>query len=114
MKTATLLIFLLLNSVKALAAASQQKPPETIIVITLENHHFSPSEVHFPSGQPVVLLIKNRDATAEEFESAALKVEKILAAKGETVVHLRPTEHGHYTFVGEHHEKVARGVLIAD
>lgn len=84
------------------------------IVITIENHHFTPSEVHIPSGKPALLLIKNLDTTAEEFESAALKIEKVIAAKSEGLVRVRAMDHGHYTFVGEYHEKVARGVLVAD
>jgi hypothetical protein len=95
----------------ARAQAADSKPPQ---VITIENHVFHPTEVHFPSGQKAVLLIKNLDSTPEEFESGALGIEKVIAAHGEGIVRLRPTEHGHYTFVGEYHEKTARGVLIAD
>lgn len=83
-------------------------------VITIENHVFHPAEIHFPSGKSVVLLIKNLDATPEEFECGALQIEKVIPAQGQGYVHVRPSEHGHFTFVGEYHEKSARGVLIAD
>jgi Cupredoxin-like domain len=83
-------------------------------VITIESHLFHPPEIHIPSHQPAVILIKNLDPAAEEFESAALGIEKVIPGKGEGLVHIRAMDHGHYTFVGEFHEKTARGVLIAD
>ena len=45
--------------------------------MTLKDHRFSPSEIHVTTGKPTVLKIRNEDATAEEFDSSALKVEKI-------------------------------------
>jgi hypothetical protein len=84
------------------------------LVVTIENHVFNPSEIHFPANQKFEVLVKNLDATPEEFESGALNIEKVIAAKSEGLVRIRPTNHGHYTFVGEYHEKTARGVLIAD
>jgi hypothetical protein len=83
-------------------------------IVTIQNHLFQPTEIHFPSHKPVVLLIKNLDDTPEEFESGALQIEKVIPAHGQGYVHIRPSEHGHFTFVGEYHEKTARGVLIAD
>ncbi len=84
------------------------------IVITLKDHHFTPSEIHFPSGKKAIFVVKNQDDAAEEFESAALKIEKVIPAKSEGLIRIGPTDHGHYSFVGEYHEKEARGVLIAD
>lgn len=104
-------IFLSALMTMAFAAFAEDTPP---ILITLQNHVFIPTEVHVPAHQKAVLLIKNMDATAEEFESGALQIEKVIAAKSEGIVRLRPTDHGHYTFVGEYHEKIARGVLIVD
>jgi hypothetical protein len=90
--------------------ADEAKPQ----VITIQNHLFQPTEIHIPAHQKAVLLIKNLDATPEEFESGALSIEKVIPAKGEGLVHVHAMDHGHYTFVGEYHEKTARGVLIAD
>jgi hypothetical protein len=91
-------------------SADESKP----LVITLQNHVFQPTEIHFPSHQKAEIVVKNLDPTPEEFESGALNIEKVIAGQSEGRVHIRPTEHGHYTFVGEYHEKTARGVLIAD
>ncbi len=43
--------------------------------ITISDHRFSPAELHVPANQPVVIDVRNQDATAEEFESAELGAE---------------------------------------
>ena len=60
------------------------------------------------------LLVKNQDATAEEFESSALKIEKVIAAGREATIKLPPLKPGTYKFVGEYHESTAKGVIIAE
>lgn len=94
-----------------LAAAEAADPPQEVVI---RNHTFVPAEIHVKAGQPVVLHVKNEDATAEEFESAALKVEKVVAGHGTAVVRIRPLAAGRYPFVGEYHEDTARGVLVAE
>ena len=42
----------------------------TKVVLTIENHRFTPTEVHIPAGKPWVLTVHNRDKTPEEFEFA--------------------------------------------
>jgi hypothetical protein len=58
------------------------------IVLIIENHIFSPSEIHVPAAHRIKLLVQNRDNTAEEFDSTSLKVEKVIAGRGEAVVQL--------------------------
>lgn len=84
------------------------------ISITIKDHKFVPDEIRVPAGKAAVLKIKNEDSTAEEFESKALKIEKVVAAGKEGTVHLPALEAGHYPFVGEHHEDTAKGVLIVE
>jgi hypothetical protein len=47
--------------------------------------------------------VQNRDDTAEEFDSKSLKVEKVIAGRGEAVVRLRRLDPGTYPFIGEYH-----------
>jgi plastocyanin len=94
-----------------LAAAQAADPPQEVVI---RNHVFVPAELRVKAGQPVVLQVKNQDATAEEFESSALKVEKVVAGHGEVTVRIRPLKPGRYEFVGEYHEDTARGVLVAE
>lgn len=87
--------------------------PATINV-TIKDHRFSPSEIRVSAGKPVVLSIKNEDPTAEEFDSTALKIEKVIAGGSEGRVRLRPLDPGRYEFIGEYHAETAKGVVIAE
>jgi plastocyanin len=87
---------------------------EPAIDVTIKDHRFTPSEIHVPAGKPATLNIKNEDAAAEEFDSSALKVEKVIGGGKEGAVRLRPLDPGRYPFVGEYHEDTAQGVVIAE
>jgi plastocyanin len=84
------------------------------VVVTLDKRIFNPSEIHVPAGKRTQLLVKNLDDTAEEFDSTALKVEKVIAAKSEGVVRLPALDPGRYPFIGEYHADTAKGVVIAE
>ena len=83
------------------------------INVTIENHRFTPDRIEVPAGKKVKLVIDNRDATAEEFESHALKIEKVIPAKSKGTVLVGPLKPGEYKFVGEFNEKTAKGVIVA-
>ena len=81
--------------------------------LVIENHKFDPPELTVPSGQKIKLVVENRDATPEEFESASLKREKVIAGKSSAVILIGPLKPGRYAFVGEYHEKTAKGAIVA-
>jgi len=83
------------------------------IAVSIKDHKFSPATITVKANTPTVLSIRNEDATAEEFDSAALKVEKVIAGNGQGDVHLRPLAPGKYPFMGEYHSDTAQGVVIA-
>ena len=87
---------------------------QTAIDVTIKDHSFTPSEIHVPAGKPAVLNIRNDDATAEEFDSSALKIEKVIGGGNEGTVRLRPLDPGRYPFIGEYHSDTAQGVVIAE
>ncbi|MDI9349584.1 MAG: cupredoxin domain-containing protein [Candidatus Symbiobacter sp.] len=87
-------------------------PP--IYEITIKDHRFEPSEIKIAANKPAILLVKNLDAEAEEFESMDLKVEKIIAGKSEGKIRLRALKPGRYKFEGEFNAKTAQGILIAE
>jgi heme/copper-type cytochrome/quinol oxidase subunit 2 len=87
---------------------------QTAINVTIKDHQFSPSEIHVPAHQPATLNIKNEDSLAEEFDSTALKVEKVIGGGQQGSVHLRPLDPGRYPFMGEYHSDTAKGVVIAE
>jgi len=84
------------------------------IPITIKDHRFTPSEIHVPQGKPVMLTITNADPTAEEFDSTALKVEKVIVGGTYGTVRLRPLGPGRYPFMGEYHSDTAQGVVISE
>jgi len=84
------------------------------IELTIRDHRFSPSEIHVPVGKPTMLVIKNEDPTPEEFDSMALKVEKVVVGGGTVSVRLRPLGPGRYPFQGEFHPESAQGVVISE
>jgi heme/copper-type cytochrome/quinol oxidase subunit 2 len=85
-----------------------------VIAVTIKDHRFTPSEIHVKAGQPVELDIKNQDPLAEEFDSTALKIEKVIAGGQQGTVHIRPLDPGRYPFMGEYHSDTAQGVVVAE
>src|SRR5213592_3358010 len=83
------------------------------ISVVIESHKFTPDRIEVPAGKKVKLVIDNRDATAEEFESHDLKIEKVIPAKSKGTVFVGPLKAGEYKFVGEFNEKTAKGVIVA-
>ena len=105
MKRALLLAFSLLIATPALADGP--------IPVTLQNHKFSPSEIHVKANTPAVIALTNKDATAEEFDSSALQVEKVVAGNSKGDVRIRALAPGRYPFMGEYHSATAQGVVVA-
>jgi plastocyanin len=103
----------LLMAAVSLAPAARAEDPPTF-ALTIKDHRFTPAEVHVPTGKPVVLTIKNEDSTAEEFDSSALKVEKVIAGGQSGSVRLRPLGPGRYPFMGEYHSDTARGTVVSE
>ncbi len=100
----------LLLVLRAVPRAGAQTP----IAVTIKDHRFTPAEIHVKAGQPTTLDIKNEDPLAEEFDSTALKVEKVIGGGQQGSVHIRPLDPGRYPFMGEYHSDTAQGVLIAE
>jgi hypothetical protein len=84
------------------------------IPVTIKDHRFSPAEIHVPVGKPVTLTIRNEDPTPEEFDSTALKIEKVIVGGTYATIRLRPLGPGRYPFIGEYHSDTATGAVIAE
>ena len=80
--------------------------------LTLQDHVFSPTEITIPANAATQLTIINKDPQAEEFDSSALKVEKVIAGGKTGTVRLRPLPPGRYPFSGEYHSSTAKGVVV--
>ena len=106
-----LLVQLGLVALVTLAPAAVRADDYTI---TIKDHRFTPEELKVPANNRVVIMVINDDATPEEFESKAMKVEKVIPGKSKGVVRIGPLKHGRYPFAGEFHEATAKGVVIAE
>ena len=102
-----LFLFLMVcgTATAALAAGS--------IPVTLKDHKFHPSEIRVKANTPALIMLTNKDATAEEFDSTALQVEKVVAGNSSGDVRLRALAPGRYPFMGEYHSATAQGVVVA-
>ena len=103
----------LLAALLASTALSVFAAGEPEFKLAIENHKFEPAEIVIPANKKVKLVIENRDATPEEFESKLLKAEKVIAGKSTASVFIGPLKPGSYPFVGEYNEKTAKGTVVA-
>ena len=82
--------------------------------LVIRNHKFEPEEIRVPAGKRVSVYVTNEDTTPEEFDSSALKVEKVIAGRSKALVRIGPLDAGRYEFMGEFHADTAKGVVIAE
>jgi len=104
----TLLAAALVLSAPAAGALAQE------FNLVIRDHKFEPQEIRVPAGKRVSVYVTNEDATPEEFDSAALKVEKVIAGRSKGLVRIGPLDAGRYEFIGEFHADTAKGAVIAE
>jgi heme/copper-type cytochrome/quinol oxidase subunit 2 len=100
----------LLTAMISVGGSSHAQQAATI-EISVKGHHFQPAEIRAPANRPVILRVKNLDATAMEFESVSLRVEKVVAPGTQGVVNIRPLAPGQYEFFDDFHQDT-RGTLV--
>jgi len=110
MRLVVLMVFL-----AALASAGPALPAaaEDSYGLTIREHKFIPDTLEVPANARVKLVVKNEDATPEEFDSDNLHREKVVPAGAEAVIYIGPLKPGTYDFKGEYHQDTARGRVIA-
>lgn len=79
--------------------------------IEIRDHLFYPSLVIIPANTKVKLIIVNKDASAEEFESYELNREKIIMGGAKANIFIGPLAPGDYPFFGEFFPKTAQGLV---
>ena len=105
------LVFAMMVAAGALAGAPAHAQEFNL---TIRNHKFEPEEIRVPANKRVSIVVSNEDATPEEFDSTALKVEKVIPGKSKGLVRIGPLAPGRYEFIGEFHADTAKGVVIAE
>jgi hypothetical protein len=102
--------FLLVLVLSLLAVAANAERVEYRVV--LKNHLFTPSQVQVPANSLAFLVVENKDASAEEFQSKDLHREKIIAAGKTEKIKIGPLKAGSYHFMGAFNPDSAQGVVI--
>lgn len=102
----------LLLAAALFAASALAEVPEFTLVIA--SHRFTPAELRVPAGQKLRLVVENRDATPEEFESYDFNREKIVPGGGRITLYVGPLKPGRYEFFGEFNPDTARGALLVE
>ena len=106
--------FLFASGVVGLLALGAATARADDYVLTIKDHRFTPAEIKVPANQRVAITVINQDSTPEEFDSSALKVEKVIAGNSKGVVRVGPLKPGRYPFIGEYNEATAKGVVVAE
>jgi len=109
---AVVVLVLAVMAVGATPVAGQDKPAE--IPVTIENNRFMPSEIKVKAGKPFVLVVTNKDAKPEEFESKDLRIEKVIPPGKTANIRVRALKPGTYPFFGEFNPKTAQGQIVAE
>lgn len=94
------------------AVASAALAADPTFEIVIRDHRFVPNEITIPAGQKVKLIVKNEDATPEEFDSKRLNREKVIPGRSQATIYIGPLKAGEYPFVGEFNESTATGKVI--
>lgn len=84
------------------------------VEISIKDHKFDPPKLTLPVGKPIKILVKNLDATPEEFESHDLGFEKIIAGNSSATIRVKPLKPGTYMFFGEFHQDTALGHAVVE
>jgi len=106
-RRAAVLTIGLLSAVALAGRAAADAP----LQLSVQNHHFTPTNITAPAGQRFTIQVHNLDATPEEFESYDFKVEKIMAPHATIIVPVGALKPGAYAFFGDYNPTLAKGVL---
>jgi Cupredoxin-like domain len=109
-RSPSVLAFALWASVAAAPAVLADEPAK--VTLTLKEHKFSPAEPTAPAGKPIVIEVANQDGTPAEFESKALRFEKVVTGGNTITVNVRPLKPGRYRFFDDYHEATTEGFLV--
>ena len=107
-------VWLLLTLACLILTVAGAAAAELEIPVTIEKNRFQPAEIKVKAGTPFVLVVTNKDATPEEFESKELRIEKVIPGGKTMKIRVRALKAGTYPFVGEYHEATAKGRIVAE
>jgi plastocyanin len=98
----------------ALSLATATAGAQDVVVVSLvvKDGKFEPSTLEVPAGKRIKIEVSNASQSPIEFESKALKFEKVLAPGAKSSVVVNPLKPGEYSFFDEFHPE-AKGRIVA-
>ena len=87
---------------------------QDVVTVSLvaKDGKFEPSTLEVPAGKRIKIEVSNEGKKPIEFESKALKFEKVLAPGARSSVVVNPLKPGEYGFFDEFHPE-AKGKVVA-
>jgi hypothetical protein len=97
----------------SLCAWPSRAADEPTVTLGIRAHRFEPDTMDVPANVKFKLIVHNYDATPEEFESAELRREKVVAGNSEITIYIGPLSPGTYPYFGDFHQDTAQGRFTA-
>ena len=107
------LLGLVVVAALSVAGPARAEQYSATVELVVKDKKFEPAELRAPADKRIVIHVLNRDAAPMEFESTALKAEKLVAANSEAIVRVGPLKPGKYEFFDDLNQK-NRGTLIVE
>jgi plastocyanin len=87
---------------------------QDVVTVSLvaRDGQFEPATLEVPAGKRIKIEVSNQGKSPIEFESKALKFEKVLAPGAKSSVVVNPLKPGEYAFFDEFHPE-AKGRIVA-
>jgi hypothetical protein len=86
----------------------------TTYSITLQNHQFTPAEIHVPAGKPFIVVVTNQNDSPDEFEMLLPARERPLEPGQQGKVKIGPLNPGRFPFFGESDPDDEQGAFISE
>ncbi len=96
-----------------LAALSMARADDPVFRIEFEDGRITPQRLEVPARTRFKIDLVNKGKTPVEFESAALKKEKVVAPDSQTFIVFRALDPGEYDFFDDFHLDAPHAVLVA-
>ena len=102
-----------LLAIGVLLASQPAMAEDPSFEIVARDGRLSPEVLEVPAGVKLKLILRNEGNAPVEFESLALRVEKVLGPNAMAKVTVQPLTPGTYVFVDEFHAETGKMKLLA-
>lgn len=105
--------FLLAGSLAIAGMVPVRAADEPVFTLEFEDGKVTPLRLEVPAGARFKIELVNKGRTPAEFESGALRKEKVLAPGARSSLVFKTLDPGEYEFIDEFHPEAPKGVIAA-